>query len=145
MRNFQKYGAKAVVIGGIRFASKGEADRYLFLRECERSGKIQGLRLQVPFTLLPAVYEKKEITRGPRKGQTVNGKLLYHAITYVADFVYTLPDGEHVVEDFKGVQTPVFKLKARLAVENGIYIRVVKRPCEPVVKWPETGQKPAKF
>ena len=134
MINFtkHKYGAKFVVIEGKRFPSKGEGDRYLYLRECEREGKISDLRLQVVFRLLPAIYEQKEITRGPRKGQTVNGRLLYHGVSYVADFFYKMPDGEYVVEDFKGMLTPVFKIKQRLAIENGISIRVVKSPCEPV-------------
>lgn len=132
MRNFHKYGAKAVVICGIRFPSKGEGDRYLYLRECEREGLISDLRLQVVFHLLPPIYEPKVLTRGPRKGQTVNGRLLYHGVDYIADFVYRMPDGQDVTEDFKGVKTAVFKIKERMAVENGISIRVVKSPCEPV-------------
>lgn len=133
MRNYShKYGAKAVVICGIRFPSKGEGDRYLYLRECEREGLISDLRLQYVIHLLPPIYEPKFITRGPRKGQTVNGRLLYHGVDYIADFVYKMPDGRHVIEDFKGVETVVFKIKARMAVESGISIRVVKSPCEPV-------------
>lgn len=133
MRNYSKYGAKAVVIAGIRFPSKGEGDRYLYLRECERVGIISDLRLQVPFELYPPVYEQKTLTRGPRAGQTVNGRLLMGGMSYVADFVYKLPDGRVVVEDYKGVQTPVFKIKYRLMIERfGIKIRIVKRPGEPV-------------
>ncbi len=134
MRNYShKYGAKSVVIGGIRFPSTGEGNRYLYLKDCARRGIIRDLQLQVPFELYPPIYEPKLLKRGPRKGQTVNGRLLWEGITYISDFVYTLPDGTQVVEDFKGVQTPVFKIKRRLLKERcGIELRVVIRPSEPV-------------
>lgn len=133
MRNYykSKYGAKAVTIGGIRFQSQGEGDRYLYLRDCERKGLIEDLRLQVPFELYPPVYEKRTLKRGPRAGHVVNGRLLLEGMSYIADFVYRLPDGSLVVEDYKGVQTPVFKLKYRLMMELcGIRVRIVTRPCE---------------
>ena len=131
MKNYSKYHAKEVWIGGIRFQSQGEGDRYLYLRELQRLGRIQDLRLQVPFVIYPPVYEQKTLTRGPRKGQTVNGRLLLEGVSYIADFVYKLPDGKSVVEDYKGVETPVFKIKYRLMMEVcGIRIRIVKRPCE---------------
>lgn len=133
MKNYSKYHAKEVWIGGIRFQSQGEGDRYLYLRDCARTGKIQDLRLQVPFQLYPPVYEQKTITRGPRKGQTVNGRLVWEGVTYIADFAYTTADGRQVVEDYKGVETPVFKLKKRLMWEIlGIRLRIVKRPGEAV-------------
>lgn len=132
-QSYSKYHAREVWIAGIRFPSKGEGDRYLYLRDCERRGEISGLRLQVPFEFLPSIYEQKTLKRGPRKGQTVNGRLLYPGVSYVADFVYTMPgSGETVVEDYKGVETPVFRIKRRMAIEAGFEIRVVKGPCEPV-------------
>lgn len=133
MKNGHKYGAKAVYIAGQRFPSKGEGERYLYLKELERIGYVRGLRLQVPFELLPAIHEKKILKAGPRKGQAVDGRLLWPSVTYVADFVYGLPDGSAVVEDFKGVETPLFKLKRRLFYETrGITIKIVKRPTEPI-------------
>ena len=131
MKNYSKYHAKEVWIGGIRFQSQGEGDRYLYLRELQRLGKIRDLQLQVPFSLFPPVYEQKTLTRGPRKGQTVNGRLIWEGVSYIADFVYNLPDGTKVVEDYKGVETPVFKIKNRLMHELlGVDIKIVKRPCE---------------
>jgi len=125
-----KYGAKEVWYDGIRFPSIGEGNRYLFLRDEARAGRISDLRLQVHYELYPAVFEQKTITRGPRKGETVNSRLLEEGITYVADFVYRLPDGREVVEDFKGMQTPVFKIKRRLMRERlGIRVHIVTRPC----------------
>lgn len=132
MKNFHKYHAREVWHDGIRFPSTGEGNRYLYLKECQREGRIGNLRLQVPFELYQPVYEKKTLKRGPRKGQTVDGRLLWEGITYVADFVYTTADGVEVVEDFKGVETPVFKLKRRIMHELGIDIKIVKRPCEAV-------------
>jgi hypothetical protein len=57
------------------------------------AGTIYGLRLQ------------------PRYPLTVNGVKVG---TYVADFAYVDAAGDDVVEDVKGVRTPVFKLKAKL-------------------------------
>lgn len=90
-----KYGAIRTEVDGITFASKKEARRYGELRLLERAGEIGALTLQ------------------PRYPLKVNGKLI---CTYVADFEYYPADPEKakVVEDAKGVRTPVFALKAKL-------------------------------
>ena len=101
-----KYHAKPTFVDGRRFASQKEAARYCELRLLERAGQIQDLTTQVPFVLI----EKSQYGR---------------AIKYVADFVYT-QDGRKVVEDAKGVRTPVYKLKKRLMAETlGIEIAEV--------------------
>ncbi len=41
----------------------------------------------------------------------VNG---FHICNYKADFLITYPDGKQRVIDFKGVETPEFKLKSKL-------------------------------
>lgn len=69
-----KYGANKTLEDGILFDSKHEAEIYKELKMLERVGKIDNLRLQVPFELQPA-YE-------------IDGKKR-RSITYVADFVYT--------------------------------------------------------
>jgi hypothetical protein len=91
-----KYGAQAVVIDGIRFASKREARRYAELKLLAKAGEISGLELQfkMPFSLDDTII-----------------------FTYVADFTYTryrLARWERVVEDVKGFKTPLYKLKKRL-------------------------------
>ena len=48
-----KYHAKKTTVDGIQFDSAKEAKRYTRLRDMEEEGKIQGLRLQVPFELIP--------------------------------------------------------------------------------------------
>jgi hypothetical protein len=78
--------ARKVEIDGHTFASKAEAERYLWLRDAERHGEILGLVLQPHFRF------------------TVNGREL--ARGYTADFAYTELDGgrevRSVVEDVKG-------------------------------------------
>lgn len=87
-----KYGAKPTEVDGIRFASKGEARRYQDLCLMQRAGAISRLTLQPRFPL---------VVEGVKVG------------TYVGDFRYE-QDGKVVIEDFKGVRTPVYRLKAKL-------------------------------
>jgi hypothetical protein len=96
-----KYGARAIVEGGYRFDSQAEAERYAELQLLLRGGEIADLVLQPSYVLQEAFRD--------REGRRVA------AIRYVADFAYTeLSSDRQVVEDVKGVQTPVFKLKAKL-------------------------------
>lgn len=87
-----KYGAKKTVVDGITFDSQAEAARYGVLKIVQASGLITDLRLQVPYQI------------------TVNGKKVCR---YVADFVYS-ENGKEVVEDVKGMKTPVYNLKKKL-------------------------------
>ena len=87
-----KYRNKPTEVDGVIFQSKREAARYRELRLLERAGQIDCLRLQVPYPL---------IVEGHKVGK------------YVADFVY-LDRGDLVVEDCKGIRTPVYRLKAKL-------------------------------
>lgn len=99
-----KYHAKKEVVDGITFASRHEASRYRQLKLMEKAKAIQDLHLQVIFPLI----KKSEYGR---------------EIKYIADFVY-YEDGHMVVEDSKGMRTPVYKLKKRLMAE--IYGIVIK-------------------
>jgi len=87
-----KYSAIPTFIDGIRFASKAEARRYSELKILERAEKITHLELQPKFTCI------------------VNGTKV---CTYIADFAY-FTDKTRVIEDVKGVKTPVYKLKKKL-------------------------------
>lgn len=93
-----KYHNKKVYVDGIRFDSKAEARRYLFLKSEQEAGRIKNLKLQPEFEILPT--HKK------------NGKTV-RAIKYKADFQY-LRGSECVVEDVKGVETETFRLKKKL-------------------------------
>lgn len=88
-----KYGNERTTVDGIAFDSKAEADHYQTLRNAERGGAISDLVMQPRFPLM------------------VNGELIG---TYVADFQYVDGDGQLVVEDVKGMRTPVYKLKKKL-------------------------------
>lgn len=93
-----KYGAVATVRDGIRFDSMAEERRDFALVMLERGGFISKLERQPKFPLV------------------VNGKKIG---TYIADWRYfekTSPGHIHsVVEDKKGVRTPAFNLKWKLA------------------------------
>ena len=103
-----KYHAKKTVVDGIQFDSAKEAKRYTRLRALEEEGKIKGLRLQVPFELLPS-FECDGVK--------------YRGMKYIADFVY-YRDGVRVVEDVKGAKTPEYRMKKKLmAYMNHINIR----------------------
>lgn len=94
-----KYGARKVVVDGLTFDSRGEANRYGELRLMERAGLIKCLVLQPEFVLQDAFTDAE----GRR----------WQAIKYRADFQY-VEGGKTIVEDFKGVETAEFKLKRKL-------------------------------
>lgn len=97
-----------------KFDSKSEYLRFLYLNNLQEKGLINNLKRQVPYILIPS--------------QRKNGKVLYRECSYISDFEYDLPSGEHIVEDVKGMVLPVFKLKQKLMYYvYGIEVRVVKK------------------
>lgn len=84
-------GKAARTIDGILFDSLKEAKHYVLLKQLERAGQIHELTLQPKFPL------------------AVDGVHLGH---YRADFSFRR-DGEYIVRDVKGVQTPLFKWKLK--------------------------------
>lgn len=84
----RKYGNIKTIVDGIKFDSKKEAKRYGELKLMEKAGEISVLRLQVKFIL--------------------------SVCTYVADFVYYDKTKHLIVEDCKGVKTPVYRLKKKM-------------------------------
>ena len=97
-----KYHNKKIKIDGIVFASKGESQRYIELKEFKRMGEIEDFILQPQFLLQPK-FKK-------------NGKL-YREIKYIADFKVIYPDGHTEIEDVKGkggYTTPEFVLKHKM-------------------------------
>ncbi|CAB4180346.1 Protein of unknown function DUF1064 [uncultured Caudovirales phage] len=105
---YRKYSNERTLVGGIMFASKAEAARYSELLLLERAGAISGIECHPRFALV------------------VNGCKI---ATYVADFRYLdKRTGLAVVEDVKGVQTAVFKLKYKLVrALHGIDIVLIGR------------------
>jgi Protein of unknown function (DUF1064) len=109
-----KYHAQRVVVDGIRFASKREASRYVQLKVLQKVGHIRHLQLQPAFALLAPVIATGEHVTIAR---------------YVADFAYeekSLDTWWRVIEDAKGVRTPIFKLKKKwFESQYGLVIREV--------------------
>ena len=56
-----KYNASKCEYNGIKFDSKKERDRYIFLKGMEDNGKISNLEMQKPFVLIPVQREKSTI------------------------------------------------------------------------------------
>ncbi|RAJ00462.1 uncharacterized protein DUF1064 [Chitinophaga skermanii] len=98
----RKYRNKICYVFGNKFDSKKEALRYIELKEQENLKSISNLRLQVKYAIV------------------VNNVKI---CTYIADFVYTDKKGTTIIEDVKGVRTPVYKLKkALMLATHGICI-----------------------
>lgn len=93
-----KYGAVKTTVDGIVFHSAKEARRYQELKLLVRAGEISDLALQPKY---PICIE----------GEHGFEPAIAH---YVADFQYYTREGELVVEDVKGVRTPVYRLKKKL-------------------------------
>ena len=89
-----KYGAKKTEIDGFVFDSKAESRRYSELKLLEKAGEIRDLELQPNYAI---VVNKTYIA------------------AYFSDFRYfDITRKEIVVEDVKGMKTPVYRLKKKL-------------------------------
>lgn len=97
-----KYGNRKTYVDGIKFDSIKEAKYYIYLRSLARSGRITNLRLQVPFEIVPAVYEDRVVHLKTK--DKVEKHKVQSAVHYVADFVYE-EDGREVVVDVKSEAT----------------------------------------
>lgn len=107
-----KYRNKKVIVDEKEFDSKREENRYKELKLLERAGEIKDLELQPRF-LLQDSFKK-------------NGRT-FRKIEYVADFKY-IENGKTIVEDVKGMQTDVFKLKHKIfeKVYPDLELRIIK-------------------
>lgn len=76
---------------GHKFDSKKEMQRYIQLIN---DVNVSDVKRQVKFELIPKTHK-------------------FRSVSYIADFVY-IRDGEEVIEDVKGVETEVFKIKRKL-------------------------------
>lgn len=107
-----KYRNKKVIVDKKEFDSKREGNRYKELKLLERAGEIKDLELQPRF-LLQDSFKK-------------NGRT-FRKIEYVADFKY-IENGKAIVEDVKGMQTDVFKLKHKIfeKVYPDLELKIIK-------------------
>lgn len=107
-----KYRNKKVIVEDYVFDSIQESRRYKELKLLLKAGQISNLELQ-PHFLLQDSFKK-------------NGKT-YRKIEYIADFKY-IEEGKTIVEDVKGMQTDVFKLKRKLFEKKypDLELRIIK-------------------
>ena len=92
MKYRSKYNAVKTTVDGIKFDSKAEARRYSELKLLLKAKTIADLELQ------------------PRYDFVVNGVKIGF---YKADFRYKMGN-RLIIEDVKGVKTPVYNLKKKL-------------------------------
>lgn len=103
-----KYRNTAVVIDGIRFASKREGKCWVELKALEYAKKITGLRRQVRIPIHVPHW---------KTGEPII------AAHWVADFVF-IEDGVEIWADAKGWPSDVYRLKKRMIyAEYGVEIR----------------------
>ena len=108
----RKYHNKKVTFDGLEFDSKKEMYRYIRLKSMQEEGLISDLRMQVPYEIIPAVYEE-EMIQLKTKVKTVT-KCVQRATYYLADFVYKDKDGNEIVLDTKGFRTKEYLLKKKM-------------------------------
>lgn len=91
-----KYHNEKIMIDGIKFQSKKEANRYCELKLLQKANEIHSLKLQEAFELIPK-----------QKGE--------RSVKYLADFVYyDTRKGKWIIEDTKGYKTDVYIIKRKL-------------------------------
>ena len=108
-----KYGNRKIMLDGILFDSIAEMNRWAKLRQWEMAGAISELKRQVPYLVCPPVRLCEE--------DRASG------IKYVVDFQYNHTTDGLVLEDVKGIDTPISRLKRRLIKHQyGLDVRIVK-------------------
>ena len=98
-----KFNATRVEYDGIKFDSKKEKERYIFLRELEESGEISDL----------IVHPKYALVMPDGTDLIIKGRVRNNKCSYKPDFTYS-KDGVLVIEDVKSRPTAdeySFKLK----------------------------------
>ena len=111
-----KYHSKKIVVDNVTFDSLREATRYMELKQLFKAGKIGEPTLQPKFPMntidgRPILIKSKGYPNGRQA-------------TYFADFRYfDIETSRWVIEDVKGIDTPVSKLK-RAIVEAQYLIEV---------------------
>ena len=99
------------------FDSAKEWRRNQELEIMQRAGEISELNRQAPFVLMPSYTITDETT--------IQGFRTVREIRYIADFTYRLKSGKRIIEDVKGMQTDVFKIKRKL-LERKIALGVIE-------------------
>jgi hypothetical protein len=110
-----KYGAKPMVVGGIRFDSTKEAKRYSELRLLEIAGLIKDLETQPKFPI--DVVQLWEEGRWTWRTSRDEPPALIQCGVFTADFRYlNTTTGKVVIEDVKSrpTKTTAYRLRKRI-------------------------------
>ena len=111
-KGFNKYGAKKATLGGIKFDSKKEMQRYTELQLLQRGGEISYLERQVKLDLVGR--DGPLLTRTGRK------------MRITVDFRYTdNRTGLTVWEDAKGYPTRDYEVRRSVAAAMGVDVTEV--------------------
>lgn len=118
-----KYHNKKIKTEDGTFDSKYEYEEWCRLKLLEHAGIIKNLYRQVQFSLIPTIRTTEETLRG---------------ISYFADFVYEENGVMHIV-DTKGFETPEYKIKKRLLInqyvnDNTVFVERKKHKKEKIYK-----------
>lgn len=123
--NKSKYNSKKIYAAdGMKFDSRKEYQRYLYLKDKEKDGYIKDLKTQVKYILIPA---QREPDQPGKRGGIKKGKVIERECAYFADFVYydCIKNCE-VVEDVKGYKAAgaynLFTIKRKLM----LYVHGIK-------------------
>lgn len=109
----QKYRNTKVEDQGVKFDSKAEHRRWVYLVDQQKKKVIKNLRRQVTYELIPKQAR-------PSGGYE-------RATNYIADMVYEDHEGRVVVEDVKGHATPEYRLKRKLMLwVHGIEVKEIR-------------------
>lgn len=101
-----KFNNKRVTYDDIAFDSQAEMRRYIWLKDEEAQGNIYGLGVHTVYELEPKMAGYNHWLK---KAETLR------AITHEVDFSYFLTSTKRlVVEDVKGVETAVWRMKHNL-------------------------------
>jgi hypothetical protein len=98
-----KYHSVKVKLDGYTFDSKAEAARYGELCLLAKAGEITELKIHPDYQLINPFRYKGGWERG---------------VIYEGDFEYLDSEGVTVVEDVKGMMTPLFRIKRKLFIRQ---------------------------
>ena len=98
-KKYNKYKNNEIIINGIKFDSKKEANYYSELLLLKKGKVVKDIELQKPFVLQEGFRYK---------GQAIR------AIKYIADFEVAYADGHVEVVDTKGFKTKEYLLKRKM-------------------------------
>ena len=104
-----KYNNIKTTVLGVGFDSKKEGRRYAELLLLQRAGEISDLQMQVRIRLQDSFKDLEGHKHRP--------------IDYLADFIYVDKSGDVIIEDVKGMATPVYKLKKKLLLKKYDYYK----------------------